>query len=111
VGVPLIPKLDTAGARVYNRHMDIFGIFRQDARLRHLEDRIETLERTLKNSTLDWDELYEKMRRLTGRVEKRAARDKDTAGEDAARGDSAAASPASVANDVFRRRYGGLLSR
>lgn len=42
-----------------------------------LRDRLETVERQVKRAELDWDELYEKMRRLLGRINKRAERSTD----------------------------------
>lgn len=51
----------------------MFGWFRQARRLSELEERLEKAERGLASAQLDWDELYEKMRRLMGRVTKRAA--------------------------------------
>lgn len=51
----------------------MFEFFRHAKRLSALEERLEIAERELQSSKLDWDELYEKMRRMLGRVQKRAA--------------------------------------
>lgn len=39
--------------------------------LRELQDRIMLLERQLKQLTLEWDEMYDKFRRLLARISKR----------------------------------------
>ncbi len=44
-----------------------------EANQEELIERMEKLEHVLKGAQLDWDDLYEKMRRLHGRVQKRAA--------------------------------------
>ena len=51
----------------------MFGWLRQARRLTLAEDRLRTVERDLADAKLDWDSLYEQMRKLLGRVSKRAA--------------------------------------
>lgn len=85
--------------------MALFSIFNHLDRLRKLEERLETVEREVKNAVLDWDELYEKMRRLTGRVEKRAALIERP---------EAAATPGTEAErviSILRHRYNAVLPR
>jgi hypothetical protein len=40
-----------------------------------LTERLETIERTLKATRLEWEDTYDRLRRLMGRVAKRALRD------------------------------------
>lgn len=53
----------------------LFNTIQRDAevlrRVQELEERLEKAERSLANAQLDWDDLYEKMRRLYGRIAKR----------------------------------------
>lgn len=44
--------------------------FSSVSRLRRLEERIEKLEADLRTANLDWDELYQKCRKLLGRTVK-----------------------------------------
>lgn len=56
--------------------MSIFSAFRSNT---DLLERLEAVERKLRSSELDWDELYDKCKRLLGRVAKERANMERTA--------------------------------
>jgi len=58
------------------------GLFRQDkwkTKLENLDDRVEKLERELRALALEWENTYDKMRSMMGRMAKRAERMHDEA--------------------------------
>lgn len=58
--------------------------FSSSSRLRRLEERVEKLEADLRSGNLDWDELYQKCRKLLGRTVKERETITAHAGEDGA---------------------------
>jgi hypothetical protein len=53
--------------------MRLFNIFRQKPAYPDLEDRLELCERQLKAIRLEWEDTYERITRLMGRIAKRQA--------------------------------------
>lgn len=53
--------------------MWILDVFRISYRVKKLEESLSALESLVKAAQLDWDELYDRMRRTLGRVEKSRA--------------------------------------
>lgn len=52
--------------------MAIFGHRISEAKVRDILDRLEKLERSLKALELEWEDAYDKLRHMMGRVAKRA---------------------------------------
>lgn len=52
--------------------------FRPNRRMNDLEERLDRLERAIRDLHVDWDSTYEKFARLNGRLAKRAKRELET---------------------------------
>jgi hypothetical protein len=55
--------------------MGFFGDLKLRKALSEVTERLETVERQLKATKLEWEDTYDRLRRLMGRVAKRALRD------------------------------------
>ena len=53
--------------------MSLFGLFRRSEPSPDLDERLESLERSVKRLRLEWEDVYEKVARLMGRIAKRQA--------------------------------------
>lgn len=53
--------------------MALFGLFRRSDPSPDLEERLDALERSVKRLRLEWEDVYEKVARLMGRIAKRQA--------------------------------------
>jgi hypothetical protein len=88
----------------------LFRYFRALTRLSDLEDRVETLERGQKGLELEWSDTFDNLRRVLGKISKRASR--EAAGETATAEDAPGSTmadeqvgdPYSVQVRAFRRR-------
>lgn len=84
--------------------MSLFGYFKYLQRLGQVEDRLKTLERELKNACLDWDGIYDKVRKASERERKREERA-------AAPVEEPPTDEATRVTQILRRRYGAVLPR
>lgn len=53
--------------------MRLFGLFKRSEPSPDLDERLESLERQVKRLRLEWEDVYEKVARLMGRIAKRQA--------------------------------------
>jgi hypothetical protein len=60
--------------------MGFFSDLKTKRALSDLTERLETVERQVKASRLEWEDTYDRLRRLMGRVAKRALRDEAKVG-------------------------------
>lgn len=59
----------------------MFALLRSAKKLKDLEERVDKLERASKGLLLDWEDTYDKIRRLMFRISKRVQRDEQLSPE------------------------------
>lgn len=65
----------------YDVHVGLFRRLQESKALRELQDRLETVERDVKRLRLEWEDSYDRLRHIMGRLNKRAAREQQADGE------------------------------
>jgi len=59
--------------------MALFDFFRLRTRCQHIEDRVQSLESGQKALELEWESVYDSLRRMSAKIQRRSQADRDGA--------------------------------